>query len=518
MRPVKVKWFEWSDEAFQKARAEDKLVVLALSAPWCHGCRVMDRETYADDEVAALLNRDYVPVYVDTDRRPDVNERYNVGGWPCTTFLTPSGEMLGGWTFMGRDDMKRTLVQLKLGYATHREKIAEEIARRDEKIARVLERPPAPLASLTMEVFRKTVRGIVATFDPVHAGFGKAPKFPLVPSLRVVLQALHETQGPDFDQVFRRTLDAMGDRGMFDGRAGGFFHYVTNDVWSAPRFEKMAEDNAALLGLYLDASLVAGEDKYAARALQTLEWAQAALLDPGRGVFGGSQAADEEYYMLSPEERAKRAEPPVDRTVYLPATAAMASAFLRAAEVLGDEGWASAALRGLDWCLAEMVTDRGVAHVHDGEPRVFGLLRAPVSLASALLDAYDHAGEARHLEAAGRLAGELTGRFWFEAEKGLADREVGPSDCGEMARPRKQIHENSVAAQTFARLWRITGDEEHRRRAERLLLSFPDFLDGYGHATAEYALAADWLVRPPNEVTRAPGALRGYVPRRVVRP
>jgi hypothetical protein len=518
VRPVKVNWLEWSDEAFRKARAEDKLIVLALSAPWCEGCREMDETTYGDDEVAGVLNRDYVPVYVDTDRRPDVNDRYNVGGWPCTAFLTPSGDSLGGWTYLGRDDMRRILAQLKFGYEANRDKIAQEIARRDEKIARVLERPPAPLSSLSQEVFRKTVRGIVATFDPVHAGFGQAPKFPLVPSLRVVLQALHETQGPDFDQIFRRTLDAMGDRGMFDSRAGGFFHYVTNDVWSAPRFEKMGEDNAALLALYLDASLVTGNDKYAARALQTLEWVEETLLDRERGVFFGSQAADPEYYLLGSEERARRKAPPVDRTVYLPATAALASAYLRASEVLGEGEWASAAIRGLDWCVREMVTADGAAHVHDGKPGVFGLLRAPVALASALLDAYDHGGDARHLEAAARLTADLPEKFWTDREKGLGDRRVEPGEVGEMARPRRQIHENALAAQNFARLWRITGDPEHRARAERILLAFPDFLDGYGHATAEYALAADWLVRPPHEARRAAESLRAYLPRRVVRP
>src|SRR6185369_5381517 len=185
------------------------------------------------------------------------------------------------------DQMKQLLVQLKVGYAANRHRIAEEIARRDEKIREALEPQFSGVAQLTMEVFRKTVRGIVATHDPVYGGFGKAPKFPLVPSLRVALQAFQETQGPDFRAILSKTLDAMADRGLYDQEQGGFFHYVTNDTWTMARFEKLAEDNAALIRLYLDASLVMGQEKYQARAFHAVEWVRAQLLDKERGVFFG---------------------------------------------------------------------------------------------------------------------------------------------------------------------------------------------------------------------------------------
>lgn len=514
MRPVKVQWFEWSDAAFRKAQAEDKPVVLNLSATWSHGCRVMEESTYGDDEVAGLLNGDYVPVAVDSDRRPDINDRYNLGGWPTTAFLTPGGDLMGGTTYVDRDQMVQLLVQLKVGYARERHRLAEEIARRDGKIAEALERSPAGIAKIDMEIFRKTVRGIVGTFDPVHGGFGQAPKFPLVASLRVVLQALHETQGPDFQQVFLKTLDAMGDRGMYDAIHGGWFHYVTNDVWTAPRFEKMTEDNAGLIRLYLDASLVTGREKYLDRAVGAIQWAREALLDRERGVFAGSQYADEEYYMARPEERAGRAVPPVDRTIYTSASAAMASAFLRAAQVVEMPELGEIALKGLDWLLKECVSDGAVARYHDGAPRVAELLRDPVALSSAALDAFDHAGGRRHFEAAEAIAEAIPKRFWNEPQKALADRTADAAARGELARPKVNLHENALAAEVFARLWRRGGKEEHRLWAERLLTAFPDLLDGYSHATAEYALAADWIVRAPEVVK--PGELKAFVPRRVV--
>ncbi len=514
MPSATVRWFDWSDEAFQKAQAADTPVVLNIGASWSHGCRVMEEETYGDAEVADLLNKDYVPVRVDCDRRPDLNDRYNLGGLPTTAFLTPGGGLIGGTTYVERGQMLQLLVQLKVGYAREKHRLTEEIARRDAKIAEALERPPAGLAKLDMEIFRKTVRGIVSTFDPLHGGFGAAPKMPLIPSLRVILQALHETHGPDFQQIFVKTMDAMGDRGMYDSIAGGWFHYATNDVWSAPRFEKITEDNAGLIELYLDASLVTGKEKYLERAVAAVQWARQSLLDPPRGVFGGSQFADEEYYTSRPEERAKRPVPPVDRVVTVSASAAMASAFLRASQVLEMPELGGIALKGLDWLLRECVTPEGVAHYHDGKPQLAVLLRDPVALASAALDAFDHTGERRWLEAAGSIAETLSRRFWTESQKGLADRAVDALERGELAKLKVNLYENALAAEVYARLWRLGGNGEHRRWAEKLLLSFPDLLDGYSHATAEYALAADWLVREPEPVK--PSDLKGFVPRRIV--
>ena len=510
-----VRWFDWSEEAFRKAQSEDKPIVMDLTAPWSHGCRVMDAQTYGDPEIADLLNRDYVPLRVDCDRRPDINDRFNLGGWPTTAFLTPNAELLGGATFVARDQMKQLLIQLKVGYAVNRHRIAEEIARRDEKIREALEPQFSGVAQLTMEIFRKTVRGIVSTHDPMHGGFGKAPKFPLVPSLRVALQALHETQGPDFRHVLAKTLDAMADRGMYDHEQGGFFHYVTNDTWTMARFEKLAEENAPLIRLYLDAAIVMGAEKYQAKALHALAWAQAMLLDPHSGAFFGSQAADDDYYGAPPRDRAKRPVPAVDRTIFVPGSAAMAGTFLRATQVTGTAAFAETALRGIEWMLRECVRDGAVAHYHDGQPRLFVLARDPIALAAALLDAYEHTGTRKYLDTADTMMENVLRRFWSEAEKGIVDRAVDAIDRGDLSRLKKNLPENSGAAENFARLWRITGEERHKKCAEKILLSYPDFEDSYGHPTAEYALAADWIVRAPEEV--GPGELRSFVPRRKVK-
>jgi uncharacterized protein YyaL (SSP411 family) len=246
------------------------------------------------------------------------------------------------------------------------------------------------------------------------------------------------------------------------------------------------------------------------------------LFDPERGVFRGSQAGDEDYYLVPASERARGAAPPVDPTIYTPTCSSMVSAFLRAAQVLGVREFEEAALRCLEFLLGECVRPEGVAHYHDGGPRVFGLARDRIALGTALLDAYDHTGDERYLRAAGESGLALLSRFWSDSERGIVDRLPEPSDRGELARPRRSIDENGKAAEVLARLWRRGAGDGFGEGAKRILLAWPDFLDGYGHFTADYAMAADWVIRAPVEiVVGAPAlraaALRPYVPRRVVR-
>jgi uncharacterized protein YyaL (SSP411 family) len=185
--------------------------------------------------------------------------------------------------------------------------------------------------------------------------------------------------------------------------------------------------------------------------------------------------------------------------------------------VTGTASLAQTALRGLDWLQRECMRDGAVAHYHDGQPRVFVLSRDPIALGSALLDAYDHTGDRKHLDAAEAITEDVLRRFWSDAEDGIVDRAVDAIDRGDLSRLKKNMPENAVAAENFARLWRITGADRHKRCAEKILLSYPDFEDSYGHPTAEYSLAADWMVRAPEEVESDAEDLRAFVPRRKVK-
>lgn len=527
-RSVKVHWNDWTAETFARAQREDKVVLLSLSATWCSGCRVMDRTTFADEEVAGLINEHFIPVRVDSDRRPDINDRYNMGGWPSTVFLTPDGNIIWGATYIPPNDMRQLLLQFKTGYQRYKQKILEEIRARDEKTRKFEIAVTRGKAELNIELFRRTVNGIILTFDPVYGGFGRAPKFPMVASTEVMMQAFYETGGEDFLQVIVKTLDAMGDLGIYDHDEGGFFRYAAEENWSAPHYEKILEDNAHLVRLYLDASVLLNMQRYRDKAKHALSYLMRHLADHERGVFYASQAADEDYYTLPPEQRRARPSPPIDRTVFCNWNAEMAQTLLKAWAVLGDESYRDLALRCIRFLASTMWMGDTVYHAFDQKPAEGGLLRDYVGLLRALLAAFEATGEADWLQRAETLASLMGRLFWSPIDQGLVDRIPGPDDVGELKDVRKDIVENAWASDCLARVSVYTGKGEFRERAVQIMSGFPDYLGQYGHFTAQYALCLDRLIRPPVEIdlvldrstaseAMKRTALAAYLPRRIVR-
>jgi hypothetical protein len=508
-----VAWQEWGREPFARAKEKDLPVLLSITAPWSAVCRTMDRDTWADDEVARLANAEYVPVRVDADRRPDVNERYNCGAVPSTVFLTPEGDLLWGATFIPAQEMRITLVRLKDGFAANRAKLAEAIKERDTRVTRAQLGLYDRQVAMSDQIMRATLSGILASYDPLFGGFGKAPKFPLAPSLSVLVQAYRESGGPEFEGALVKTLDAISERGLFDPVDGGFFLCSRSEAWTQPETEKLLAEQAPLVRAFLDAGAALGEARYLEVARQTLQWARRRLWDPGRGLFRAGQVADAEYYVLDAGGRARRGAPEVPDAVYADACAAAASMFLRAAAVFSDDDFATVALRCLESLRRLPRHEKvGVAHTPDG---VFGLLRDQVALATALLDAFEWTGEeALRTEAVGLLDLVLA-RYWNRRDGGLLDRALGFEELGELARLRRRIAENAAAAAALVRVGRPAD-------AERILSSWPDYREDYGHHTAEYAVAVDALVRPGTGVTIPAGdawgraALRPVVPRRTV--
>jgi len=470
-----------------------------------------------------IVNREYVPVRVDTERRPDVNERYNVGGWPTIAFLTPGGGLLWGTASADPVQLRQVVDQLHSGYRLQRERLEEEIRKRDEKVEQAQKTAYPQPSRLTPEIFRKSVRGILLTFDASFGGFGREPKFPMPASLQVLLWALQETGGPDFREVLTKTLDAIAERGLYDAVEGGFFRYCETESWGRPHTEKLCEENAGLIRAFLDAWSLTGESRYRARAVQSVEWVWKTLWEPGSALFYGSQGSDDEHYALPRERRG--ASRPLDRTQFTASAAQMCSTFLRASAVLDRPDLEAAALR----CLDEIVRigldpHRGVAHFFDPQPQGYGLARAQAYLARALVDAYESTGRTTYLDSAEALLAYARKELWYSEQGGWLDRPPGNREWGELARPRKNIQENSVAAEAAIRLSYLRGKEDLLEFARRILLSFPDFQDDYGHYTAEYSIACDWMTRPVFRIELSSAAdpmrqaaLALFVPRRVIR-
>ena len=499
-------------------------MLLSIGATWCELTRAMEEETYADAEVAALIGAQFVAVRVDLDRRPDVFDRYTMGGSPSTVFLMPEGDIIAGVTFVDARQMKQILGQLATGFQTERAKILEEIRGREDRIAQVRKVQYPAAGSIGVGVFQNTVRGIAGTFDRAHGGFGKAPKYAMAESLIVLLQAFAETGGPDFGEILERTLDAIADRALFDPVEGGFFRCSTTEVWTVPHHAKMLADQAGLIRVFMTAAQLFDKPDYQPRAERAIEYALRTLKVPDRPLFYASQAADDHYYAPGGGRRDPKRAPPVDRTIYTEGNARMASALFTAAAAFGTEAWGDLAAETVQtlWETA-WDADRGFCHLIDGGATRVELCRDAAWMAQALIDRAAWTGDRADLERAAQTLEVCHRRFWSSAEKGLLDQ-AAEDPFGEMKRSQKNIIENSAAAVADLKLAVLLEAPAHRERARKILEGFPNFVQDYGHYTAEFSLAVDRLIRPGVEI-RLVGAspelkraaLGTFVPRKTIR-
>jgi uncharacterized protein len=304
-----IQWHEFGEEAFAAARAANKPMLLDIGAVWCHWCHVMDRESYDDAEVAAIVNENYIAVKVDRDERPDIDSRYQLavasltgqGGWPLTAFLTPDGKPFYGGTYFppadgyGRPSFKRVLLSIAAAYRDKNSDVMEQAHLVESAIARAESFSAGGTISATViDAILGSARNM---FDEVNGGFGSAPKFPHPAALDLVMdQYAHagedETSGEGLRTVFAFTLEKMARGGVYDQLAGGFHRYSVDERWIVPHFEKMCYDNSELLKNYVHAYQATGEDFYAAIARDIIRWMDEWLSDRDRGGFYASQDAD----------------------------------------------------------------------------------------------------------------------------------------------------------------------------------------------------------------------------------
>ena len=297
-------WHPWGEEAFAKAKAEDRPVLLDIGAVWCHWCHVIDRESYEDPDLAGIINQHFVPVKVDRDERPDVDARYQQavqalagqGGWPLTAFLTPDGKVFYGGTYfppkeaLGRPSFRRVLLSVSKYYRDQKAEVLKEAGSLHEALAhRPVHASPGDLESKLLQAAEDQIGG---NFDAYHGGFGTAPKFPHTGTMEFVLARYWRSKDDYLKAIISRTLEGMARGGVYDQLGGGFHRYSVDQKWIVPHFEKMAYDNAELLRNYVHGFQLFGTPILRGTATGILRWVGAVLSDPKLGGFYGSQDAD----------------------------------------------------------------------------------------------------------------------------------------------------------------------------------------------------------------------------------
>jgi hypothetical protein len=478
-----IQWHEWGPETFHRAQAEEKLIVLDLTAVWCHACHVMDQTTYSNPRIIQLLNSNFIPVRVDTDQRPDLEARYRAGGWPTTNLLLPTGEILFQANALESEEMEAMLLEIQAVYATDKVDLLQQASQFWSRVKEKIEASHSNGNALQASMVGQSIEIMKKQFDVVNGGFREAPKFFEPEAIQMAFAHGFLENEP---AVIKMGLDTLVKQVvLFDPVWGGFYRYAEQSDWSQPHFEKMLTIQAQNLRNYVEAFQLTGDPQFKRIALALIEYVSRFLTEPQTGFFYESQDADvrgaeegllvtgTEYYALSESRRLAIGLPHVDQRTFTGSNALMARSYLHAAPVLGKPEIEKLALHTLTRLFEQRFdVKRGLAHAEkEGVLSLYGVLSDHIFFGQALLEAFSTTGQSRFLQNAEALAEVSRQLLQDSVNGGFFDHPRAAATLGLLKLPTKPATENFQAALWYLNLYHVTGNQVYRSIAEKTLQS-----------------------------------------------
>ena len=569
-----VDWYAWGQEALERARRENKQILLSVGYSACHWCHVMERESFEDVETARVMNDLFVNIKVDREERPDVDSIYmqavqamtGHGGWPMTMFLTPQLEPFWGGTYFPPDDrpgmpsFRRVLEAVADAYNNRPEDV-QRVATSMREMFATSERV-RPSGAVSAELLERAVRGLLASYDARHGGFGDAPKFPQAMAMEFLLQQWARNGNDEALDAVRHTFRRMARGGIYDQVGGGFARYSVDAQWLVPHFEKMLYDNALLARTGVHLWQATKDDEVRRVCEETLDWVAREMTSP-EGAFYSTLDADSEgeegkFYLWSESElcsllggdanalvtywgvtvegnfeghnilhvaegahvvdpaalsaikeklyqvRSKRVWPARDEKILASWNGLMLRAVAEAARAFDTRRFAGLAIRNGEFLARAMVSGGRLFRTHkDGRSRIAGFLEDYAAIGLGFLALYELTFDRVWLDRSRELSNSMARWFWDDEAEAFFDT---PTDHEELlARPR-DITDNatpsgtSLAVELSLKLGDVFGDAEMQRRANYVLETVAEPMARYALAFGHALTAADLAVHGACEV------------------
>ncbi|HEU4566200.1 MAG TPA: thioredoxin domain-containing protein [Gemmatimonadaceae bacterium] len=581
-----VDWYPWGEEALERARREERPILLSIGYSACHWCHVMEHESFEDPETARLMNELFVNIKVDREERPDLDAIYmsatqamtGHGGWPMTVFLTPQGVPFYAGTYFPPEDrhgmpsFRRVLLSVAAAWRDRRTEV-ERTAASVREMYDAIAGEMASAGPLAPAILDRAYRGIAQRYDVRNGGFEGAPKFPQAMALDFLLRYWRRTGTSGALEMAATSFRRMARGGIYDQVGGGFHRYSVDAVWLVPHFEKMLYDNALLARLGVHLWQATGDAEPRRVVEETLAWVRREMTAPSGGFYStldaDSEGEEGKFYLWTEDEihdvldagmadlviayygvtkmgnfegrnilhvpndphvvaarhgeevaaleagiaharqrlyeaRTRRVWPARDEKIIASWNGLMLRAVAEAARVFGHVEYREMALRNGEFLFREMVRDGRVYRAHkDGVTRIPGFLEDYAAVGLGALALYELTFRREWLERAVTLARSMVEWFWDVGARAFFDTARDAEVL--VARPR-EVTDNatpsgtSLAVELLLRLAELTGEEEARRRATRVLETLGEAMARHGAAFGHLLGAADLAINGAVEV------------------